>query len=217
MSNQLVVGGAGKGKGKGKGKGVAVVPLYRIATRNINTQRVVDKGASKLVIQRRRRRLEMASLESVVVPMLLMVVVGMMGLMNAQGVLRDGQTVDCSAMVDAFEGKYKQIRVKNDVDEGSFVFFLHVPRTAGKTYSSCFLNPMVKPSKRCLPSYDRFRLPNSPEGCTYMVSHDDLSVTEVSIFFLLLLSSLLLLLLSLLNINVSPCACRNCRRKIIRL
>lgn len=61
-----------------------------------------------------------------------------------------------------------------------FVFFLHVPRTAGKTYATCFLRAAVPPSKRCAPSYDGLHLNVSQAGCTYIVSHDDYSIIEVS-------------------------------------
>ena len=58
------------------------------------------------------------------------------------------------------------------------MFFLHVPRTAGKTYSSCFLSPSIPPSRTCLPGYDRYRLHSSPQGCSYYASHDDLSLVD---------------------------------------
>lgn len=63
-------------------------------------------------------------------------------------------------------------------EEPPFVFFLHVPRTAGKTYSTCFLSASTRPSKRCMPGYDRYRYPQSPENCRYYVSHDDLSFID---------------------------------------
>lgn len=65
---------------------------------------------------------------------------------------------------------------------GNFVFFLHVPRTAGKTYSTCFLRSATPPSKRCAPSYDLLRLNVSQEGCIMLTSHDDYSITEVRLW-----------------------------------
>ena len=61
-----------------------------------------------------------------------------------------------------------------------FVVFLHVPRTAGKTYAHCFLRAAIPPSKRCSPSYDFLRLNVSQEGCRLLVSHDDYSLTKAS-------------------------------------
>jgi len=63
----------------------------------------------------------------------------------------------------------------------SFIFFLHVPRTAGKTYAQCFLRASSPPSTRCSPSYDFLRLNTSQAGCRYLVSHDDYSLTQVRI------------------------------------
>jgi hypothetical protein len=84
----------------------------------------------------------------------------------------------CPGLISSFAKKYSSIKVDSH-GKDAFVFFLHVPRTAGKTYATCFLGPSLKPSERCMPAYDYFRYPNSQEGCRYMVSHDDLSVLDV--------------------------------------
>jgi len=85
----------------------------------------------------------------------------------------------CSKLVDRYEFEYgKQVTPKNKSD--AFIFFLHVPRTAGKTYASCFLRAALPASQRCSPSYDLLRLNVSQEGCRYLVSHDDYSLTSVS-------------------------------------
>ena len=88
----------------------------------------------------------------------------------------------CPSLVDSFETKYRAVPVSTHDSRPRniepFVFFLHVPRTAGKTYSSCFLSPSVPPSETCLPGYDRYRLPSSPDKCRYYSSHDDLSLVD---------------------------------------
>ncbi|KAI7840366.1 hypothetical protein COHA_005910 [Chlorella ohadii] len=58
------------------------------------------------------------------------------------------------------------------------VFFLHVPRTAGKTYANCFLRTALPPSKRCAKSYDVLRYNVSAPGCLAIISHDDFSAAE---------------------------------------
>ena len=58
------------------------------------------------------------------------------------------------------------------------VFFLHVPRTAGRTYHSCFLKLATPPSGRCEKSYDELRLSSSVSGCSLLGSHDDFSVRQ---------------------------------------
>jgi len=90
----------------------------------------------------------------------------------------------CSKIVSDFEVKYGKVPVSpvnKAAGKESFVFFLHVPRTAGKTYSTCFIAPSMKPSERCLPGYDRYRYKQSVDGCKYYVSHDDLSFVDVSL------------------------------------
>ncbi len=88
-------------------------------------------------------------------------------------------TPSCSNLVDRYENDYgKHVTPKNISD--AFIFFLHVPRTAGKTYATCFLRAALPPSQRCSPSYDLLRLNVSQEGCRYLVSHDDYSLTSVS-------------------------------------
>ena len=59
------------------------------------------------------------------------------------------------------------------------LFFLHVPRTAGKAYYSCFLKPAFEPSRRCFVSYDELRLNASAAQCELLVSHDDYSALQV--------------------------------------
>lgn len=58
------------------------------------------------------------------------------------------------------------------------VFFLHVPRTAGRTYHACFLKLATPPSHRCEKSYDILRLNASIPTCGLLGSHDDLSVMQ---------------------------------------
>lgn len=88
----------------------------------------------------------------------------------------------CSKLVTDFEAKYRAIRVSpvKGKPKDPFVFFLHVPRTAGKTYGTCFISPGMKPSERCIPGYDtRERYRQSIDGCRYFASHDDLSFLDV--------------------------------------
>ena len=58
------------------------------------------------------------------------------------------------------------------------VFFLHVPRTAGRTYYFCFMKLATPPSRRCEKSYDVLRLNSSIPDCGLLGSHDDLSVMQ---------------------------------------
>lgn len=63
-------------------------------------------------------------------------------------------------------------------DATKFIFFLHVPRTAGRSFYSCFLHAAFPPSHRCAASYGAFRLEASAPRCQVISSHDDYSVTD---------------------------------------
>ncbi|KAL1817097.1 protein-tyrosine sulfotransferase-like isoform X1 [Daucus carota subsp. sativus] len=56
------------------------------------------------------------------------------------------------------------------------LFFLHVPRTGGRTYYHCFLRKLYPSSLVCPRSYDKFRFNRSKTDCRLLTSHDDYSV-----------------------------------------
>lgn len=58
------------------------------------------------------------------------------------------------------------------------LYFLHIPRTAGRTYGACFLKQAWAPSRRCAKSYDVLRLNQSVPDCGLLSSHDDYSVLQ---------------------------------------
>jgi len=73
------------------------------------------------------------------------------------------------------------------LDNSSLLFFMHVPRTAGRMLNSCLLRHSTPPSQRCPKSYDGLRLPivnsasSSPDQpgvapCSLLSTHDDWSV-----------------------------------------
>ncbi|XVF68562.1 hypothetical protein PTKIN_Ptkin11bG0012700 [Pterospermum kingtungense] len=57
------------------------------------------------------------------------------------------------------------------------LFFLHVPRTGGRTYFHCFLKKLYSNSLECPRSYDKLRFDPSKEKCRLLVTHDDYSIT----------------------------------------
>ncbi|XP_042414091.1 protein-tyrosine sulfotransferase-like [Zingiber officinale] len=56
------------------------------------------------------------------------------------------------------------------------LFFLHVPRTGGRTYFHCLLRKLYTSPQKCPLSYDKLRLDPSKPNCRLMVSHDDYSL-----------------------------------------
>ena len=97
---------------------------------------------------------------------------------------RQALQMDCQQNVQEFIQRNADM-VKKHASSSSpasnpedMLFFLHVPRTAGRTFFSCFLKLGLPPSRRCAKSYDLLRLNVSMSGCGLLSSHDDYSVAE---------------------------------------
>ena len=61
----------------------------------------------------------------------------------------------------------------------NLTFFLHVPRTAGRTLFFCALKPAFAPSERCLRSYDELRVRDlAKPDCALLSSHDDYRLVD---------------------------------------
>ncbi|XP_024017107.1 protein-tyrosine sulfotransferase isoform X1 [Morus notabilis] len=56
------------------------------------------------------------------------------------------------------------------------LFFLHVPRTGGRTYFHCFLRKLYPNSLECPRSYDKLRFDPRKQKCRLLVTHDDYSM-----------------------------------------
>lgn len=56
------------------------------------------------------------------------------------------------------------------------LFFLHIPRTGGRTYFHCFLKKLYSSSDECPRSYDKLRFDPSKQKCRLLVTHDDYSL-----------------------------------------
>ncbi|GJV87863.1 protein-tyrosine sulfotransferase-like protein [Tanacetum coccineum] len=70
----------------------------------------------------------------------------------------------------------------SDTDNGhilkDLLFFLHVPRTGGRTYFHCFLKKLYSSSLECPRSYDKLRFNPRKPGCRLLVTHDDYSMVS---------------------------------------
>ncbi|XP_044506855.1 protein-tyrosine sulfotransferase-like isoform X2 [Mangifera indica] len=56
------------------------------------------------------------------------------------------------------------------------LFFLHVPRTGGRTYFHCLLRKLYSSSLECPRSYDKLRFDPGKTNCRLLVTHDDYSM-----------------------------------------
>ncbi|KAM0052762.1 putative protein-tyrosine sulfotransferase [Helianthus debilis subsp. tardiflorus] len=56
------------------------------------------------------------------------------------------------------------------------LFFLHVPRTGGRTYFHCFLKKLYSGDLECPRSYDKLRFDPQKPNCRLLATHDDYSM-----------------------------------------
>ncbi|GMH07115.1 hypothetical protein Nepgr_008955 [Nepenthes gracilis] len=56
------------------------------------------------------------------------------------------------------------------------LFFLHIPRTGGRTYYHCFLKRLYSSKLECPRSYDKLRFDTRKPDCRLLATHDDYSV-----------------------------------------
>ncbi|KAE8652775.1 protein-tyrosine sulfotransferase-like isoform X1 [Cucumis sativus] len=58
------------------------------------------------------------------------------------------------------------------------LFFLHVPRTGGRSYYHCFLKKLYPSSQKCPLSHYKLRFDPSKTKCRLLATHDDYSMME---------------------------------------
>ena len=58
------------------------------------------------------------------------------------------------------------------------VYFLHIPRTAGRTLNMCLLSAATPPSQRCL-KYEQLKAQDGMQHCALLTSHDDYSAMQL--------------------------------------
>ena len=81
---------------------------------------------------------------------------------------------DCKRQLDHLAHLPRQSLQNQD----AFTYFLHIPRTAGRTLWSCFLKPGLPVAKRCAKSYDVLRFEPGTTSCGLLSSHDDYSMVH---------------------------------------
>jgi protein-tyrosine sulfotransferase len=82
----------------------------------------------------------------------------------------------CTQLMERFQLRDRKNKIHQDPSK--MLWFLHIPRSAGRTFHSCFLKLAHPPSKRCAKSYDTLRLNVSLGSCGLLASHDDYSATD---------------------------------------
>lgn len=83
----------------------------------------------------------------------------------------------CERTVKKWASSSLDLEVKEDKHTlQDLLFFLHVPRTGGRTYFHCFLKRLYPSSLECPRSYDKLRFDPSKPNCRLLVTHDDYSM-----------------------------------------
>lgn len=83
---------------------------------------------------------------------------------------------DCRALLQ----EYYAVNSKEAAPHtgNNMVYFLHIPRTAGRTFYSCLLRIGTPGRRRCPKAYDHLRINTELPQCYLLSSHDDFSVVE---------------------------------------
>jgi hypothetical protein len=72
----------------------------------------------------------------------------------------------------------KRVARAKESSDKPLTFFLHIPRTAGRTVNFCFLKHATPEKERCSRAYDELRTDLNNPKCTFLASHDDYSLVE---------------------------------------
>uniref|UniRef100_A0A0D9WM55 Sulfotransferase n=1 Tax=Leersia perrieri TaxID=77586 RepID=A0A0D9WM55_9ORYZ len=90
-----------------------------------------------------------------------------------------GDYAHCEGVVKGWAGSVADEEEDNDGGDTlslrDLLFFLHIPRTGGRTYFHCFLKKLYTNAEECPRSYDKLRFDPSHPDCKLVVSHDDYS------------------------------------------
>ncbi|XP_056166146.1 protein-tyrosine sulfotransferase [Syzygium oleosum] len=83
----------------------------------------------------------------------------------------------CENVVKKWASSAPSLEVKEDKHTlRDLLFFLHVPRTGGRTYFHCFLRKLYPSALECPRSYDKLRFDPRTPKCRLLVTHDDYSM-----------------------------------------
>ncbi|KAL5764052.1 hypothetical protein ACOSP7_016397 [Xanthoceras sorbifolium] len=99
----------------------------------------------------------------------------LLGLVNASPTKNDFGR--CEGIVKRWALSSLNQEVKGDKHTlRDLLFFLHVPRTGGRTYFHCLLKKLYSSSLECPRSYDKLRFDPRKTKCSLLVTHDDYSM-----------------------------------------
>ncbi|KAJ8751385.1 hypothetical protein K2173_016583 [Erythroxylum novogranatense] len=99
----------------------------------------------------------------------------LLGLANASSINQGFS--HCEKIVKSWAISSSEQEIKEDKHTlRDLLFFLHIPRTGGRTYFHCFLKKLYSNYEECPRSYDKLRFNPSKQKCRLLVTHDDYSM-----------------------------------------
>mmetsp|Transcript_20128 Transcript_20128/g.44074 ORF Transcript_20128/g.44074 Transcript_20128/m.44074 type:complete len:230 (+) Transcript_20128:235-924(+) len=89
----------------------------------------------------------------------------------------------CAQALKSFAAQQAKYKPPSKSVENALTYFLHVPRTGGRTFHQCFLGSAYEKSKKCPQSYDIKNFTeheSSPvfQKCQLLASHEDYSTVR---------------------------------------
>jgi hypothetical protein len=102
------------------------------------------------------------------------------------GIVDEGEGEDapmddarCATMANDWVHEQEQrLAARSQGGKSDLLFFLHIPRTAGRTFHFCYLKLAIADAKRCAKSYDHLRVDIENPNCQLLATHDDYSLVE---------------------------------------
>ncbi|GBF96086.1 hypothetical protein Rsub_08962 [Raphidocelis subcapitata] len=95
---------------------------------------------------------------------------------DAAGAAGASAAADCPALLRSFRDLAASSAASPYDSDFKLLFFLHIPRTAGRSLFTCLLRPGTHPAARCPKSYESLDPGQLPPDCRLLSSHDDYSV-----------------------------------------
>ncbi|KAI3959877.1 hypothetical protein MKW92_023799 [Papaver armeniacum] len=83
---------------------------------------------------------------------------------------------ECENIVKKWAASSLDVKVEDKHTLQDLLFFLHIPRTGGRTYYYCFLRKLYTSYLECPRSYDKLHFDPSKPDCRLLVTHDDYSI-----------------------------------------
>ncbi|XP_078161994.1 protein-tyrosine sulfotransferase-like [Carex rostrata] len=90
----------------------------------------------------------------------------------------DDSYVQCERVVNKWAelSAQENVKIEDKLTLRDLLFFLHIPRTGGRTYYQCFLKKLYTFDQECARSYDKIRFNPTKPNCNVVGTHDDYSL-----------------------------------------